>query len=441
MKTDVASLAKPQRLASIDAYRGFVMFLMMAEVLRLSQVSAKLPESAFWKFLAFHQSHVPWAGCSLHDLIQPSFSFLVGVSLPFSLASRRAKGQSRLVMVAHAVWRAAILVLLGVFLRSMGKTQTNWTFEDTLSQIGFGYVPLFLLGFTKPRWQWAALAVVLVGYWAAFAAYPLPPSDFDYQAVGVPADWPYHYPGFAAHWDKNSNLAWAFDTWFLNLFPRKTPFIANSGGYATLSFIPTLGTMILGLIAGGWLRRNTLAQSLSPQEVVTEGRVRADASDMSVARPWQTVSLLALTGVGLLALGLLAHGAVQIPFAKGLESVSLSPGAICPCVKRIWTPSWTLYSGGWCFILMAGFYVVIDTAGFAAWSFPLRVVGANSIAAYILAHGPDKFIRDSFYVHFGRELFEKFGPAYTPLITGAVILLVEWLILYWLYRQKIHIRI
>jgi heparan-alpha-glucosaminide N-acetyltransferase len=441
MKTDVASLAKPQRLASIDAYRGFVMFLMMAEVLRLSQVSAKLPESAFWKFLAFHQSHVPWAGCSLHDLIQPSFSFLVGVSLPFSLASRRAKGQSRLVMVAHAVWRAAILVLLGVFLRSMGKTQTNWTFEDTLSQIGFGYVPLFLLGFTKPRWQWLALAVVLVGYWAAFAAYPLPPSDFDYQAVGVPADWPYHYPGFAAHWDKNSNLAWAFDTWFLNLFPRKTPFIANSGGYATLSFIPTLGTMILGLIAGGWLRRNTLAQSLSPQEVVTEGRVRADASDMSVARPWQTVSLLALTGVGLLALGLLAHGAVQIPFAKGLESVSLSPGAICPCVKRIWTPSWTLYSGGWCFILMAGFYVVIDTAGFAAWSFPLRVVGANSIAAYILAHGPDKFIRDSFYVHFGRELFEKFGPAYTPLITGAVILLVEWLILYWLYRQKIHIRI
>ena len=85
-------------------------------------------------------------------------------------------------------------------------------------------------------------------------AYPLPPSDFDYAKVGVPPDWPYHYTGLAAHWNKNSNLAWAFDTWFLNLFPRAKPFLFNGGGYATLSFIPTLGTMILGLIAGGWLK-------------------------------------------------------------------------------------------------------------------------------------------------------------------------------------------
>src|SRR6266436_2558077 len=197
MSTDApATPAAPQaptRVASVDAYRGFVMLLMMAEVLHLGRMAKNVPDSEFWKFLAFHQSHVPWQGCSLHDLIQPSFSFLVGVSLPFSLASRAAKGQSRLVMIAHAVWRAVILVLLGVFLRSMGKSQTNWTFEDTLSQIGFGYVPLFLLGFTKPRWQWTALAVILVGYWAAFALHPLPPTNFDYPAVGVASDWPYHY--------------------------------------------------------------------------------------------------------------------------------------------------------------------------------------------------------------------------------------------------------
>src|SRR5438046_9042793 len=125
-------LLKPQRLGSIDAYRGLVMFLMMAEVLRLSQVSKALPTSEFWKFLAFHQSHVPWAGCSLHDLIQPSFSFLVGVSLPFSIASRDAKGQSRFGMLLHALGRAIVLVLLGVFLRSMSAKQTNWTFEDSL---------------------------------------------------------------------------------------------------------------------------------------------------------------------------------------------------------------------------------------------------------------------------------------------------------------------
>ncbi len=71
--------------------------------------------------------------------------------------------------------------------------------------------------------------------------------------------WPHLMTGFAAHWNKNSNLAWAFDTWFLNLFPREKPFMYNGGGYATLSFIPTLGTMILGLIAGGVLRSERAA--------------------------------------------------------------------------------------------------------------------------------------------------------------------------------------
>ena len=88
----VAGPHVPQRLASLDAYRGFVMLLMMAEVLRLAEVAAGVPGSAFWSFLAFHQTHAPWAGCSLHDLIQPSFSFMVGVAVPYSMASRLARG-------------------------------------------------------------------------------------------------------------------------------------------------------------------------------------------------------------------------------------------------------------------------------------------------------------------------------------------------------------
>ena len=100
----------PARNQSIDVYRGFVMFLMMAEVLKFSHVARALPESGFWKFLAQQQSHVSWVGCSLHDLIQPSFSFLVGVSLPYSLAARTARGQSRAAMTLHAFWRAFVLV-------------------------------------------------------------------------------------------------------------------------------------------------------------------------------------------------------------------------------------------------------------------------------------------------------------------------------------------
>src|SRR5207248_2833828 len=131
----------PVRVAAVDAFRGFVMLLMMAEVLHFARVADKA-RSPVWQFLAYHQTHVEWAGCSLHDLIQPSFSLLVGAALPFSLAARRGRGQSAGGLLAHAAWRALVLILLGIFLRSVGKPRTNFTFEDTLTQIGLGYLPL-----------------------------------------------------------------------------------------------------------------------------------------------------------------------------------------------------------------------------------------------------------------------------------------------------------
>lgn len=390
----------PPRLASVDAYRGFVMFLMLAEVLHLRKVADKLPDSAFWRFLAAQQSHVEWVGCTLHDLIQPSFSFLVGTSLAFSLTNRRARGQSQTGLIGHAVWRAIVLTLLGVFLRSDGRKMTNWTFEDTLSQIGLGYIPLVLIALGKPTFRWISLAVILIGYWALFAAYPAPGPDFfaDGKAkVGVAADWEHHPPSFAAHWDKNSNAAWSFDTWFLNLFPREKEFLFNGGGYATCSFIPTLGTMILGLIAGTWM----------------QGGIRS-----------RTLGLLLFTGI------------VSLTAGYGLDRFG-----ICPNVKRIWTPSWVLFSGGWCFLLMALFALTTDFAGWSGWAYPLKVIGANSIVAYVGSHLVERFVLNSFKTHFGSRVFEMFGPAYEPLVSGAIVLLIYWIVLWWMYRQRIFVRI
>src|SRR6476646_3791124 len=137
------------RVLSIDVYRGLVMVLMLAEAMRLWTLHDAFPASRFWAVVGFNTEHVEWQGCSLHDLIQPAFSFLVGAALPFSIASRRRKGQSFGVMVAHAAWRAVLLIFLGIFLRSLHSNQTYFTFEDTLTQIGLGYVFLFLLGFTR----------------------------------------------------------------------------------------------------------------------------------------------------------------------------------------------------------------------------------------------------------------------------------------------------
>src|SRR3954447_26243848 len=94
------------RITSIDAFRGFVMFLMLAEAMRLWTVHNAFPASRFWAIVAYNTSHVPWQGCSLHDLIQPAFSFLVGAAMPFSIAARSAKGQRFGQMLAHAAWRS-----------------------------------------------------------------------------------------------------------------------------------------------------------------------------------------------------------------------------------------------------------------------------------------------------------------------------------------------
>jgi predicted acyltransferase len=416
-----ASPLAHQRLVSIDAYRGLVMLLMMAEVLRFKQVAAALqtgPAKRVFDFLAYHQSHVAWAGCSLHDLIQPSFSFLVGVALPFSLAARIAKGQSRGWMTLHAVWRALVLIMLGIFLRSINRAQTNFTFEDTLTQIGLGYVPLFLLGFTRPRWQLVAVVALLVAYWAWFALYPVPPANFDYAAVN--ADAQSIYDGFAAHWNKNSNAAWAFDRWFLNLFPRESKFAFNGGGYATMSFIPTLGTMLLGLLCGGWLRRAT----------TTDARALATLPHGQPLAPWTAT-------LWMLAAGL----------ACALVALVVDAAGLCPIVKRIWTPTWTLYSGGWCFGLMAAFYLLTDVPGWSPRSlprwlvWPLVVIGANSIAAYLLAHLIEHFTVHALHTHLGEHLFHLAGDAYAPLLEGAAVLLVYWLILAWMYRRRLFLKV
>ena len=398
-KNSISESSPVSRVASVDAYRGFVMLLMMGEVLSFSTVSQALPDNGFWQGMNFQQSHVAWTWLSLHDMIQPSFTFLVGVVLPFSIARRKNKGGGFGSLLKHTIKRSLILIFLGIFLRSMYSTQTYFTFEDTLSQIGLGYTFLVLLGFYSPRVQVISLVVILVGYWLVFALYPLPGNGFDYDAAGVTPDWEHNLNGFAAHWNKNTNLAWAFDKWFLNLFPRETAFTNNEGGYSTLSFIPTLGTMLIGLLAGNMLH--------------------------SAKLPKEKLQFFIKMGVLLIAIGILLH-------VTGIN----------PIVKRIWTPAWTIFSGGICFLFLAYFYGIIDMAGKKKWSFFLMVIGANSIAAYVLADGGMRsFIHGSLYIHLGKNFDKLFGVPYAALVSGGITLLILWLILYWMYKKKIFIKI
>jgi hypothetical protein len=234
------------------------------------------------------------------------------------------------------------------------------------------------------------MTAILAGYWLLFALYPAAPAGAGAVAAGAEGV----LPGFFAHWSKGTNVAAAFDGWFLNLFPRATPFVVNGGGYATLNFVPSLATMILGVMAGEELRG---------------GRP-----------PAAKARRLLVAAAALVALGLIAGFTV------------------CPIIKRIWTPSWVLFSGGLVVALLAAFYWVIDVAGHRRWSFWLVVVGMNSIAIYLMSQLLRPWLSETFRTHLGAELFRgTFGPVINAVLTLAVF----WLLCAWMHRRRIFLRI
>lgn len=407
------SAREPVRLVSLDAYRGFVMLAMASSGLGFAAVAKEFPDSDLWKFLAGQTDHVAWRGCSFWDLIQPSFMFIVGVAMPWAYTNRRAKGQGWWSQFGHAVARSLVLIALGVFLSSNGAKQTNWTFVNVLTQIGLGYTFVFLILGWKPAWQWVAAIAVLVGYWAFFAFWPLP---------GQGGTWPVapSYPTLAEHWAKNANAASAFDAWFLNRlpYPDGSGFKENSGGYATLNFIPSIATAIFGVLVGQFLR----AEPIARRKLTTR-----EAS-------YRKVATLAIAGVVGVALG------------------TVLDYTVCPSVKRIWSPSWVVVSTGWTCLLMSAFYLVVDVWGWRGWAFPLVVVGANSIVMYVMAQLIRPWVKGMLRTHLttasyslGTPGVEKtgtlFAGPYGPIYEQAAILFVLWLICLWLYRRRIFVRI
>ncbi|QDT01681.1 hypothetical protein K227x_00480 [Rubripirellula lacrimiformis] len=386
------------RKISIDAYRGMVMFLMLAEILHLDGLAKHFPGVKIFQWIQFHTTHVPWEGGSLHDMIQPGFTFLVGVAMPFSIASRIKHGQSGPRMLFHAAWRSIVLIALGIVLRSLHHEHTNFTFDDTLTQIGMGYFFVFLIAMA-PRWvHYVSAAVILIGFWAAFATSPAPPADFDYPAVGVPADWTHHHDGFASRWNKNSNLSWKTDTWFMNLFPREEPFQFHPGGYATLSFIPTMATMIFGLWAGVWMKE-----------------------PLEFSQRMKRFSIAIVVGIG--------------------SALILAATDICPNVKRIWTPSFALYSGGISMAWLLILHLICDVKQWQRWAHPFIIIGSNSILIYVMSWTLEEPIKELLVRHLGTAPFAIFGEQFVSPMLGLATLAIMFYVLVWLYRKRVFVKI
>jgi heparan-alpha-glucosaminide N-acetyltransferase len=408
-KTVPAPTFLKQRLLSLDAYRGLIMITLAFNGFGLARTATNHlnpkmggdPDSTFWQNVHYQFEHVQWTGCGYWDLIQPSFMFMVGVAMAYSYGKRKQNGESWWKMFFHAVSRSVILIFLGIFLISNWQSTTTWSFMNVLTQIGLGYTFLFLL-WNRPFWLQAIAAVALLaGTWGLYVNYPDAGIDPNRGApeMKISQEWAQRE---LAHldpaWHKDANVGHAIDLVILNWLPRSEPFEYNSGGYQTINFIPSLVTMLFGLMVGELLRTN-----------------RGDR---------QKLSILISCGLAGLAVGLL-----------------LEMTGVCPLVKRIWTPSWAIFSTGWCLLILATLYAIIDMFHYRRWAFPLIVVGVNSIAIYCMSQLLKPWAERTLTTHFGSGIFTVLGPMYQPMVLYTLIGLVFWLMCFWMYRQKMFVRI
>jgi len=394
MSTPSGSSTLPERLVSLDTFRGLTMLFMASSGFGIAQIAKAHPDSNFWELLRYNTSHATWIGGGAWDMIQPAFMFMVGMALAFSSSRRNAEGQDQKKLFLHTLWRAFVLVALGVFLTTgSSNKQPVFGFHNVLAQIGLGYVFLTLLVGRGWKLQLGVIGVIAIASWSAFALTPIAGPATDYKALGV-TDPRQVLDGFWAHWNMGANFAATFDQWFLNLFPSEKPFLFDKGGYQTLNFVPSLITMILGLMAGENLRsEKTAGEKLK----------------------W-----------------LLQAGGICLGLAL------ITGTTICPVIKKLWTPSWAFYSGAvilWAFAL---FYWFIDIKGHIAWTFPLVVVGMNSIAIYLAYQLTSGWIRSVGKTWLGSGLFEG---TYGALASSLLVLGVLWTFCWWLWKRKVFIRI
>ena len=383
-----------QRFLSLDAFRGFIMLLMASSGFGVVQMLEHAEPGTWQAFVRSHFEHRLWEGCALWDLIQPSFMFMVGIAVPLSCARRREQGQSFLGMLWHAITRSIALIVIAILISTPDKsTQTAFIFTNVLAQIGLGYVFLFLITSGGRENIIAFILFILAGTTAWFALHPVPTAEQIASIQDLKGAKEGILSGWFAHWTIHLNAAAHFDTWFLNLFPPHE-YKLNPGGYQTLNFIPALATMLGGALTGLFLQRSPLETK-------------------------QKAARLVIAGVVLIFIG----------FMLGLFAI--------PVVKRIWTPSWAIFSGGWVLLFLAFFYWLVEIAGCRRLVFPLVVVGMNSITIYLMYQIFAGNITRGLHKH----LPWIFAPGWEPVIERCGTLFVLWLACWWLYRQKAFLKL
>ncbi len=362
------------RIVAIDALRGFDMFWIVGGR-ELLLAFAKIFADSVPPWLNHQFEHSRWVGFTAWDLIMPLFLFVVGAAMPFSFSRRIEEGQSKSQLFAKIARRTIILFVLG-----MAVQGHLLDFDLSTLHIFANTLQAIAVGYFV-----AGVAMLLIGIPGQIFLAAALLIGFWLLLTFVPI------AGHAGPLEPHANVALSVDQFVLGRFIDGT-----DPPYTWILSGMTFAVSVLLGVFGSQVLRSRLA-------------------------PWTRIVSLTVMGLACLASGWI--------WAEWCGF---------PIIKHIWTSSMTLWAGGWCYLLLALFYLVIDVLGFRRWSFPFVVIGANALAIYVIWHIANPFPLMANAIFGG--LAAHLGSA-GPFIVMLATVLIWWLILYDLYRRKVFIRI
>jgi len=366
MTTNSLRMEPQKRLYSLDALRGFDMFLITGG-------SALVAALAGNSWLGNQMYHVEWEGFHFNDLIFPLFMFISGVAIPFSIKSKIENNVPKNKLLKKSFKRLIILILLGVLYNGTFRNPyIQGRIASVLGQIGVGYffAAVIVIYFKSFRSHIIWLASILAGIGIIQLLVPV--------------------PGFGAG----------------VLTPE-----GCINGYIDRHLLP-------GKLLRDSFDPEGILCSISAISVTLMGTIAGNVLRNKKSSDWQKMGYLAATGVGFVILALVLS-------------------TFYPIIKRCWTVPFNLLTGGISFLLLTFFYLIIDYWGFKKWAFYFRIIGMNSIFVYLLWRIVDVKTISVFFLGW---LAKPMGDMGDILILMGSVALV-WLLLYYMYRKKIFLRI
>jgi predicted acyltransferase len=404
--SDTPAATGRQRLESLDVFRG----LTIAGMILVNDPGA----ASYWplehadELMSAHPSGwypgkwwVDANGWTPTDLIFPFFLFIVGASMVLSFAARRARGDSRRVLMQHVVRRSALVLLIGYAIRILPFFNlSHMRYPGVLQRIAVVYLCASVITlWTAGRGRILWIAGLLAGYYAVMRLVPVPGCDH--------AAWMTQHCSLAGWLDRQLMLG--------HLYRR------DFDPEGLLSTLPAIATTLLGTLTGEFLR------SASPQ------RAKSGLAGSPTASLRHKLRGLLIAGVA----GVIAGYAWHLWF---------------PISKPLWTSSYVLFTAGAACLLLALCWWLIEMRGWRLWSRPFLWLGSNAILVYALStffaklgsiiKVPDgaKMVELQGWVYL--HWFEPLAQEKNASLAFALAYVAVWtLVAWWFYRKKIFVRV